>query len=70
MEALLVRKVLRRPALLEALGCSEKTLERMIRDKIFPQGIKIHPAARTRVWFEDEVEAFQQAAVESSSEAA
>ena len=63
MEAKLVRKVMRRPAVLAATGWSEKTLERKIRDKVFPPGVKIDPAARARVWFEDEVEAFQQAAV-------
>jgi prophage regulatory protein len=62
----MVRKVMRRPAVLAATGWSEKTLERKIRDGIFPSGIKIDPAARARVWFEDEVEAFQKAAVEAA----
>jgi predicted DNA-binding transcriptional regulator AlpA len=63
----MVRKVMRRPAVLAATGWSEKTLERKIKEKIFPPGVKIDPAARARVWFEDEVEAFQQAAIEAAA---
>jgi predicted DNA-binding transcriptional regulator AlpA len=67
MEVTLVRKVMRRPAVLAATGWSEKTLERKIRDGIFPAGIKIDPAARARVWFEEEVEAFQEAAIKAAA---
>ena len=66
MEDKLVRKVMRRPAVLSATGWSEKTLERKIKAKVFPPGVKLDPVARARVWFEDEVEAFQQAAVEAA----
>jgi predicted DNA-binding transcriptional regulator AlpA len=70
MEIKLVRKVMRRPAVLAATGWSEKTLERKIKDKVFPPGIKIDPAARARVWFEDDVEAFQNAAIDAATQAA
>ena len=63
----MVRKVMRRPAVLAATGWSEKTLERKIAAKIFPPGVKIDPAARARVWFEDEVEAFQEAAIKAAT---
>jgi len=67
----MVRNVLRLPAVLAATGWSEATLARKIKDKKFPAGIKLDPTARARIWFEDDVEAFQKAAVEaSSSEAA
>ena len=52
----MVRKILRR-----------KTLERKIRDKIFPAGIKLDPNGRAVGWFEDVVEAWQKARVEAST---
>jgi prophage regulatory protein len=66
----MVRKVMRRRAVLEATGWSEATLERKIKAKVFPAGTKLDPAARALVWFEDEVEAFQKAAVSAAMEAA
>jgi len=66
----MVRKVLRRPAVLEATGWSEATLERKIKQLKFPKGTKLDPTARAVVWFEDEVEAFQKAAVAAAMEAA
>jgi prophage regulatory protein len=62
----MVRKVMRRRAVLEATGWSEATLERKIKARVFPAGTKLDPAARALVWFEDEVEAFQKAAVEAA----
>jgi predicted DNA-binding transcriptional regulator AlpA len=58
----MIRKVLRRPAVLSATGWSEKTLERKVRDKVFPSShrLGIDPDSRTVVWFEDEVEAWQR----------
>ena len=66
----MVRKVMRLRAVLEATGWSEATLERKIKAKVFPAGTKLDPAARALVWFEDEVEAFQKAAVSAAMEAA
>jgi predicted DNA-binding transcriptional regulator AlpA len=55
-----VRKVLRKKAVLEATGWSQSTLyEKMAANK-FPRGTKLDPDGQTRVWFEDEVEAFQK----------
>ena len=55
-----VRKVLRVKAVLEATGWSRSTLYQKIADKKFPSGTKLDPNGQTRVWFADEVEAFQK----------
>lgn len=59
----MVRKVLRRAAVLEATGWSVPTLYRKIKERKFPAGTKLDPEGQAVVWFEDEVEAFQKAAV-------
>jgi prophage regulatory protein len=66
----MVRKVMRKPAVLTATGFSNSTLyERMAKGK-FPKPTKLDPDGRTVVWFEDEVEAWQQAAIERQQVAA
>jgi predicted DNA-binding transcriptional regulator AlpA len=55
-----VRKVLRAKAVLEATGWSRSTLYQKMADKKFPAGTKLDPGGQTRVWFADEVEAFQK----------
>jgi predicted DNA-binding transcriptional regulator AlpA len=66
----MVRKVLRRAAVLEATGWSVPTLCRKIKENKFPAGTKLDPEGQAVVWFEDEVEAFQKAAVTAAAEAA
>lgn len=57
----MVKKVLRRPAVLDATGWSKATLYNKIRDGVFPKGTKLDPDGNVVVWFEDEVAAFQAA---------
>jgi predicted DNA-binding transcriptional regulator AlpA len=65
----MVRKVMRKPAVLEATGWPNTTFYAKIADGIFPKGTKLDPKGRAVVWFEDEVEAFQKAAVSAATEA-
>lgn len=55
-----VRKVIRLPRVLEATGWSKSTLYQKIIDGKFPTGTKLDPGGASRVWFEDDVEAFQR----------
>jgi predicted DNA-binding transcriptional regulator AlpA len=66
----MVRKVMRKPAVLEATGWPPSTLYWKIKQGLFPKGTKLDPKGKAVVWFEDEVEAFQNAAVAAASEAA
>jgi predicted DNA-binding transcriptional regulator AlpA len=65
-----IRKALRCPAVLQATGWSVPTLYRKIKEGKFPPGTKLDPDGQAVVWFEDEVEAFQKAAVTAAKEAA
>jgi predicted DNA-binding transcriptional regulator AlpA len=67
MEITMVRKVLRRAAVIEATGWSVQTLYRKIREGKFPAGTKLDPDGQAVIWFEDEVEAFQKAAVQTAA---
>jgi prophage regulatory protein len=60
----MVRKVLRKPAVLAATGWSNSTLYAKISEGKFPKPTRLDPDSRAVIWFEDEVEAFQKAAVE------
>lgn len=66
----MVRKVMRLPAVLSATGWAKPTLYAKITAGKFPKGTKLDPDARAVVWFEDEVEAFQKAAVSAAVGAA
>jgi len=66
----MVRAVLRRDAVLKATGWSVPTLYRKIKCKKFPAGTRLDPDGKAVVWFEDEIEAFQKAAVAAAAEAA
>ena len=59
----MVRTAMRLPAVLGATGWAKPTLYAKIADGKFPKGTKLDPDARAVVWWEDEVEAFQKAAV-------
>lgn len=58
----MVRKALRKPAVLDATGWSTATLYAKIAAGIFPAGTKLDPHGRAVVWFDDEVAAFQEQA--------
>ena len=60
----MVRNVLRKPAVLRATGWSNSTLYAKISEGKFPKPTRLDPDSRAVIWFEDEVEAFQKAAVE------
>jgi predicted DNA-binding transcriptional regulator AlpA len=62
----MVRKVMRKAAVLEATGWPPSTLYLKISQKVFPKGTKLDPNGRAVVWFADEVEAFQKKAVEAA----
>jgi predicted DNA-binding transcriptional regulator AlpA len=66
----MVRKVMRLPAVLAATGYAKPTLYAKIKELKFPKGTKLDPNGRAVVWFEDEIEAFQKAAVAAAMEAA
>jgi len=66
----MVRKVMRRAAVLEATGWSVPTLYRKINEGKFPKGTKLDPDGGTVVWFEDEIEAFQKRAISATTAAA
>lgn len=61
---------MRLPAVLEATGWSRSSLYLKIADKKFPTGVKLDPEGQTVVWFADEIEAFQEAAVAAARVAA
>jgi prophage regulatory protein len=63
----MVRKVMRLPAVIAATGWAKPTLYAKITAGKFPKGTKLDPDARAVVWFEDEVEAFQKAAVAAAA---
>jgi predicted DNA-binding transcriptional regulator AlpA len=67
---LMVRKVMRLPAVLAATGWSRSSLYLKISERKFPAGVKLDPDGQAVVWWEDEVEAFQKAAVDAAREAA
>lgn len=64
----MVRKVMRLPAVLAATGWAKPTLYAKIAAGKFPKGTKLDPEARAVIWFDDEVEAFQKAAVSAAME--
>jgi prophage regulatory protein len=61
---------MRRAAVINATGWSVPTLYRKIADGKFPKGTRLDPDGQAVVWFEDEIEAFQKAAVNAAMEAA
>ena len=66
----MVRKVMRKPAVLAATGWSNSTLYEKMKAGKFPKAVKLDPDAKTVIWFEDEVAAFQNRAVVSSQKIA
>jgi predicted DNA-binding transcriptional regulator AlpA len=66
----MIRKALRKPAVLTATGWSNSTLYSKIKEGKFPGPTKLDPDGRAVVWFEDELEAFQKRAIERQAAAA
>ncbi len=66
----MVRKILRKAAVLEATGWSNTTLYAKIAQGKFPKPVKIDPDGRASGWFADEVEALQRAAIDRQNRAA
>ena len=61
-----MRKAIRKPAVLAALGVSNSTLYELILKGIVPAGAKIDHG-RTVIWWEDEIEAIQKRAVQAAA---
>ena len=66
----MVRKVLRKPAVLAATGYSNSTLYEKIKRGKFPKPHKLDPDGRIVGWFEDEIELIQKRAVERQAQSA
>jgi predicted DNA-binding transcriptional regulator AlpA len=60
----MVRRALRKPAVLDALGCSNSTLYELIEKGKVPKPTKLDPDGRISIWWADEIEALQKAAVD------
>ena len=63
----MLRKALRKPAVLAALGVSNSTLYAGIAAGKFPKGTKVDPDGRLVVWFEDQIEAIQKRTIERTA---
>jgi prophage regulatory protein len=66
----MVRKAMRKPAVLGALGLSNSTFYAGIAKGKYPKGTKLDPEGRVVIWFEDEIEAIQKRAVDHQNMAA
>jgi prophage regulatory protein len=62
----MVRKLLRKPVVLQVTGWSNSTLYDKIAKGKFPKPVKIDPDGRVVGWWEDEIEAIQKRAVDHS----
>jgi predicted DNA-binding transcriptional regulator AlpA len=54
-----LRKAMRKKAVLEATGLPNSTLYEQIAKGHFPKGTKLDPDGRNVIWWEDEVIAWQ-----------
>lgn len=53
-----VRKAMRLPAVMDATGLAKPTIYKKIAEGKFPAGTK-REDVRVRIWFQDEIEAYQ-----------
>ena len=60
----MVRRAMRKPAVLDALGIGNSTFYDGIAKGKYPRGVKLDPEGRVVVWWADEIEKIQKAAVE------
>jgi len=65
----MVRKMLKKPAVLAATGWSNSTLYEKIKQGLFPAPVRLDPDGRAVAWFEDEISQTQQAAAERRAKA-
>ena len=65
----MVRKVMRKPAVLAATGWSNSTLYKKIKEGKFPRPFKPDPDGRAVAWLEDLVEDVQKRAIERQAKA-
>jgi prophage regulatory protein len=63
----MVRKAMRKPAVLEATGWGNSKLYDEIAKGRFPKPVRLTPDGRAVIWWADEVEAFQQRAIERAA---
>jgi prophage regulatory protein len=64
-----LRKALRKKAVLEATGLPNSTLYEQIAKGLFPRPTKIDPDGRNVIWWEDEVIAWQASVISRNAEA-
>jgi prophage regulatory protein len=69
-ETTVLRKALRKKAVLEATGLPNSTLYEQIAKGLFPKPTKIDPNGRNVIWWEDEVVAWQANVIARNSAAA
>jgi prophage regulatory protein len=62
-----MRQVLRKNQVLAATGWSNSSLYAKMAAGKFPKPVKLDPDGRAVVWFQDQIEEFQQRAVERST---
>ncbi len=60
---LVLRRVLRKPAVLEATGYKSTQLDLLISQGKFPKPIRLSEGGRAMGWLEDEVSEYQQARI-------
>jgi prophage regulatory protein len=65
-----LRKALRKKAVLEATGLPNSTLYEQIAKGRFPKPTKVDPDGRNVIWWEDEVIAWQASVISRNAEAA
>lgn len=65
----MVRKVMRKPEVLQATGFSNSTLYAKISGGKFPRPTKLDRSGRIVVWFEDEIDAWQKLAAMTPADA-
>jgi prophage regulatory protein len=59
----MLRKALRKKAVLEATGLPNSTLYEQIAKGLFPRPTKVDPHGRNVIWWEDEVIAWQASVI-------
>lgn len=64
----MVRRALRRPEVERASGYPTSTLYWKIKEGKFPPGHKLDPKGQTRIWFEDEIIAWQKGELKPTPE--
>ncbi len=66
----MIRNAMRKSAVLAATGWSNSTLYDKIKAGKFPKPTKLDPDGRVVIWWQDQIEALQKAAVDCQDKAA